>query len=228
MKRINIYSLITLITIFSSCKKIDNYASPNGDIYGKVIDNITKEGLQTEEPLGFTLQLFEKGGSMNSPISFDGKPDGTYENANVFQGEYKVIPTQGAFFPVIDTTDIKIGGRTEVNFTVTPFLAVTNVSVQPGAGEITTSYNIVRSQIGDKISERETLISKIPTVSNVVFDFELVSDLTTVSDNDILSNQFTDTITNLTSGIYYVRIAVRTSNALNKFNYSKVFEVTVP
>lgn len=38
----------------------------------------------------------------------------------------------------------------------------------------------------------------------------------------------TQTFTNLDPGQYYVRVAVLTDNGFNKFNYSKVFPITVP
>lgn len=220
--------LLLIVTFFASCKKIDNYKEPDGDVYGRLIDKITNDSLQSEQPNGFNIKLFEKGGQINAPIIFTGRPDGTFENAWIFKNEYKVIPTEGAFFPV-DTVVVKVGERTEVNFTVTPFLAVTNVSVQSGTGKITTSYKIVRSQVGDKIFERKTLVSGIPTVNNVVFDFKSQSDLSGISDDDILSSQYSDEISGLTSGnSYFIRIAVRTDNSLKKYNYSKIFKVKVP
>jgi len=228
MIRTNLLILIGLIVMFSSCNKIDNYEAPNGDIYGKLTDKITNQPLQTEQPNGFIVKLFEKGGSDNSPIIFPGKSDGSFENALIFQKEYRVSPTEGAFFPVNEVT-INVGSRTEVNFDVIPFLAVQNVSVNVSSGKITSSYKISRSQLGDKIVERKTLVSSIPTVNKVVFDFKAENDLSGISDADILAAQYTDEVSGLTSGkIYYVRIAVRTDNSLKKYNYSEVYKVTIP
>lgn len=218
--------LLTIVILFAACE-IDNYKEPNGGIYGKVIDNITNENLQSEMPGGFSIKLYEKGGLKNSPIIFYGKSDGTYENAWIFQNEYKVI-LDGAFFPV-DTAVVIVGKRTELNFTVTPFLVVTNVSVQTGLKEITASYEIVRSQVGDKILERKTLVSQVPTVNNMTFNFKKETNLSGIADDVILATKYTDVVTGLTSGkTYYVRICVRTNNALKWYNYSKVFTVTIP
>lgn len=223
-----IIPLSMIVFIFASCAKIDNYSAPDGDIYGKLIDKITKKSLQTEQPNGFLIKLFEKGGMLNSPISFWGKPDGSFENANIFSNEYKVLPTEGAFFPV-DTITAKVGKHTQVNFEVMPFLAVADISVKPSSGKVTTTYKIVRARVGDKIAERKTLVSEIPIVSNVVYDFKSEADLTNTDDNKILSTTYTDIVDGLTSGkTYYVRIAVRTNNALKKYNYSKTFEVNIP
>lgn len=224
----SIINLLIVIFVLTSCKEIDNYDPPNGGIYGKLTDKITNENLQTEQPDGFTIKLFEKGGQIYSPISFFGKPDGTFENAWIFQNEYKVLPTEGAFFPV-DSLKVQVGAHTETNFEVMPFLAVMNVSITPSAGRVTANYQIARSQVGDKIVESKVLVSKVPTVNNIVFDFKSQSDLTATDDDVILATPYTDEVSGLTSGTtYYVRIAVRTDNALKKYNYSKIFPVTIP
>lgn len=220
-------NLLIVIFVLTSCTKIDNYDPPNGGIFGKVTDKITNENLQTEQPIGFSIKLFEKGTSKFSPIRFYGKSDGTFENAWIFQNEYKVLITEGAFFP-IDTITVQVGANTESNFEVMPFLAVTNVSVTPSAGKVTVTYKIERQQVGDKIGERKTLVSKVPTLKNTLYDFKTEQSLISTSDDVILATQFTDEVTGLTSGAYYVRIAVRTENTLKRYNYSKVFSVTIP
>jgi hypothetical protein len=221
-------NLLILIFVLTSCTKIDNYDPPNGGIYGKLTDKITNENLQTEQPNGFTIKLFEKGTSIFSPISLYGKSDGTFENAWIFQNEYKILVTEGAFFS-IDTLEVQVGAHTEKNFEVMPFLAVTNVAITPSSGKITATYQITRSQIGDKIIERKTLVSKVPTVKNTVYNFKKETDLTAVDDTVILATAFTDEVTGLTTGTtYFARIAVRTNNKLKRYNYSKVFSITIP
>jgi hypothetical protein len=228
MRRQYIIYFMAIIGILASCEKIDNYDYPNGGIYGKLVDEITKENLQNDQPQGFVIKLFEKGSVKTSPIRFTGKSDGTFENVLIFQNEYKVLPDEGAFFPV-DTVTVNIGSRTEVNFNVMPFLAVTNAAVTASAGSITSTYNIARSRVGHKIAERKTLVSKVPTVTNNIFDFRFqVTNLAATPDETILATKYTDVVSGLKSGKYYVRIAVRTANPNSKYNYSKVFTVTVP
>src|SRR5690606_30681759 len=111
----NSIHFISFVLIIITACEIDNYDPPNGGVVGTLTDKITKENFQTEQPNGFYIKLFEKGGEIFSPITFSGKPDGTFENAWIFQNEYKVVPTEGAFFPV-DTATILVGERTEQNF----------------------------------------------------------------------------------------------------------------
>jgi len=222
-------------TVLTSCGEIDNYDYPNGSIYGVLTDSITNEPLQSEQPNGFNVKLFEKGGVLSIPIVIAGRPDGSYENALIFQNEYKVLPTEGPFFEYTgrDTIKVQVGKRTEVNFKVMPYLAITDVTVTPAAGQVTVTYKIVRQRADQgsvgKINQRITLVSRVPEVSNRVYDFRKLTSLTSVPDATILTTTYTDVVTGLTSGKkYWVRVATRTSNSLSRFNYSKTFEVTIP
>lgn len=218
---------VTLLTL-CSCAKIDNYVAPDGGVHGVLTDKVTGENFQSEQPNGFTVKLFEKGGAVNSPIAFQGKPDGSFENAFVFQNDYRLLVTEGAFF-ALDTVAINIGKRAEANFEVMPFLAVINPVVTPESGKVTVSYQLKRAQGDQKIIERKLLVSKVPTVNNSVFDFKTQTDLTPADDAAILKGTFTDTVTGLVSGqTYYVRVAARTDNPLKKYNYSKIFTVKIP
>jgi len=231
MIRKYIHTLLFVIPVLTSCGKIDNYGFPNGDVYGKVTDQITGEGIQAEQPNGFNIKLFEKGGMLNSPITTSGKPDGTFENALIFQNQYKVLACEGAFFTP-DTIVAQIGDRTEVNFTVTPYLVITNAIVTVQPGQITATYGISVPKFESKIQDRITLVSSYNTVNSVVYDNAATrksTSLTGVADATITATAYTDVITGLASGkTYYVRIASRTNNSLKRYNYSKVFKVTIP
>ncbi len=227
-----------LLATFISCSKIDNYKAPDGAIYGKLTDLITNEGIQTEQPNGFNIKMYEKGWLMNSPITFSGKIDGTFENSLVFQNEYKVLPVEGAFFPITDTVVVKVGKRTEVNFSVMPFVAITNVTVTPGANKVTVVYNITRNQVGGKITTRKSILSRVPTCSNATNDLTASTSTSSIADATLLATQFTDVINGTTafplvSGkTYWVRVGVLATgsgfNSLNRYNYSKVFQITMP
>jgi hypothetical protein len=221
-----------------SCSKIDNYKFPDGGVYGKVTDLMTNEGIQTEQPNGFNIRLFEKGRSLNSPITFEGKPDGTFENVLIFQNEYKVLPIEGAFFPITDTVVLQIGSHTEVNFNVMPFVSVTNVTVTPGTNKVTCVYNIARSQVGGKITTRKSMLSRVSTCNNATNDLTKSTTTTGTTDVTLLATTFTDEILGTTafplvSGkTYWVRVGVLATgsgfNSLNRYNYSKTFQITMP
>lgn len=229
----NIITILFVIVVLNSCGEIDNYDFPDGGIYGTIIDITTDEGIQSEAPNGFNIKMFEKGGMMNTPITFSGKSDGSFENALVFQNEYKVLPVEGPFFNIADTTVIYVGSHTEVNFEVIPFLTITGVTVTPEAGKVVVRYGISRPQAGGKINFRKTFVSKIPTVNNSYNNFVKSTSTASTPDATLLSTTFTDEITGLTSGTkYWVRVGAVADgngfNSLKRYNYSKVFEVTIP
>jgi hypothetical protein len=225
--------LLLVFALFNSCGKIDNYDFPDGGIYGTITDLTTDEGIQSEAPNGFNIKMFEKGGMMNTPITFAGKPDGTFENALVFQNEYRILPVEGPFFNITDTAVVQVGSRTEVNFSVIPFLTVTGVTVTPGEGKVTVSYSISRTRVSGKINYRKTFVSKIPTVNNSFNHFVKSTATSSIPDATLLATTFTDVVTGLASGTkYWVRVGALADgngyNSLKRYNYSKVFEVTIP
>ena len=114
-----------------------------------------------------------------------------------------------------------------------PYLAITEANVTTAAGQVTVTYNITRQRViagsEGKINQRVTLVSAIPEVSNRVYNFRKLTNLTGIPDATILATQHTDVVTGLTSGkTYWVRVGARTSNALSRFNYSNIFQVTIP
>ena len=238
MIRKNIFILLFGVAAFISCSKIDNYKAPDGDVYGKLTDLMTNEGIQTEEPNGFNIKMYEKGWLMSTPITFAGKPDGTFENALIFQNEYKVLPVEGPFFPITDTVVLQVGSRTEVNFSVMPFVSVTNVTVTPGTNKVTLVYNIARSQVGPKITTRKSMLSKVATCNNTTNNLTASTSTTAITDVTLLATTFTDVINGtaaipLVSGTtYWVSVGVLASgsgfNSLNRYNYSKTIAVTIP
>jgi hypothetical protein len=223
MKKINIFIIIIVgIMITFGCSEIDNYKVPDSGIYGVVTDNITGEPIQTEQPNGFRIKMLEKDYENPIPIFFWGKEDGSFRNTKVFSGQYEIVPIEGAFFEPGSQT-IDVNGITEVNFTVTPFLGV-SASVRTEGNDIITNYTINRTQAGDKIITRMTIISENPRLNKNVFDEKVASSLSEISDETILATQFSDTIKGVDlNKTTYVRVGACTS--LGRYNYSEVFEL---
>lgn len=216
-----------LIFFISSCK-LDNYPAPNAGIKGAIIDSATGKQVPTEQPNGIDIRLLEtKYGANATPTDFWCKPDGSFEDSNIFSGQYKVVPIQGAFFPA-DTALVNVNGLTTVNFKVTPFLTIT-ATITAVTGGVNTTYTLARARVGDKINVAKTLVSAFPSVSNVINEFSSSHDLSGTPDATVLATSYSDSITGLTSGSsYYVRIGAETANANNKYNYSEVVKVTIP
>ena len=222
-----IYSATVLILLISSCK-LDDYTKPSGGIQGRIIDAGTGKNVPTEQPNGIDIRLLEtKYGSNATPTDFWVKPDGSYENSRIFSGQYKVIPNQGAFFPV-DTVVVTVNGLTTLDFKVTPYLNIT-ATVTAGTQSVTVNYILSREKVGDKIMVAKTLVSSVPSVCNIINEFSSSHDLSVTPDETALATPYSDTITGLTSGnTYYVRVGAETTNAFNRYNYSEVVQIKIP
>lgn len=230
MKLINFISIMICLVLMTSCldTDIDNYDAPNAGIQGKVIDNVTNEGIQSEQPNGFRVRLLESGYKNVIPIDFWGKADGSFRNTQLFSNEYRVIPIEGAFL-MPDTVRISINGLTDVNFTVTPFATVHSSTPRVVGNSVVIDYTLSKpGVITQNIIRTMALAAKVPSVSSAVNDFNVSHDISGMSYDQIAATPFSDTLKNLPSGKMFVRVAARTDNAQGKYNYSKVFEVNIP
>ena len=231
MRKWTILIIHSFLICLAGCSKLDNYEAPNGTLFGNIIDSVTKQPILTEQPNGIQIRYIEQN-YINPKVSvqnFFVKDNGTYERAMLFAATYKVIPVEGAFFPVTDTALVTINenGRTELNFTVTPYLNLT-ANARADGNNIIVTYNITRPRAADKIIERKALVSVVPTVNNTTWFKNVTTSTSSITDNVILSTTYNDTIKSLASGTYYVRAAARTGNAYNKFNYSSVATISIP
>lgn len=224
--------MLFVIWLSVTACETDNYGAPDAEIYGSVINDMTNKPIQTEQPNGFRISLTQVGYTNDPvPLYFWGKADGTFENTKVFSGNYKVIPVEGAFFSP-DTQEVNIEGRVQVDFEVTPFLTIEiqdSASYSSDANGVVVRYSIDRSQVSGKILNRQTLASVSPNVSQSIFDESITHDLSGTDDNTVLSTQFADTVRGLEAGeTYYIRVAAIADNALNRYNYSPIMEVSIP
>ena len=187
----------------------------------------TSKPVESEQPNGFRIQLLDQGYQSVQPINFWGKADGTFENTTLFSGKYKVLPIEGAFVQP-DTQTVDIAGSTKVDFSVVPYLRISIPVVEKAANKVSVQYSLSRSVVTTKIAERKLLVSSSPTVNNTTNNRSIVTDLSQIADDKLLNVTFTDVLTDLQPGTYYVRVAARTSNALNRYNYLSTIQISIP
>lgn len=221
-----IYFLNLLLILLATSCGVDNYVPPNATLQGELR---APDGnlLITEQPNGFKIRIIEEGSPQNR--DFWGKPDGTFLNTKIFNGRYKIIPIDGAFFPV-DTVETEISGVTTINFEVTPYLTI-DASIAQEAGVLRATYTISQAAGAGKINNARLLVSKWnPNVGMNHNDQSVVRDLLAVPDATVIQTEYTDEIAGyLESGVtYYARVAVLANNPLGRYNFSPVYEIVVP
>lgn len=218
--------IVFLLVISIGCGKEDNYPAPDGGIKGELINADTQEPFETEQPNGVRVRMLDiKYGADVSPIDIWTKADGSFETTQLFNNaSYKVVPLEGAFFNT-DTATVAINGITNVSFVVTPFLTITMDATKVG-NDIIVNYKLSRSRVGNKISQCKTILSAYPTVSNTINEMAIQHDLSGIDDAEVLAKSYSDTLKNVQTGTsYYIRVAGRTENANNKYNYSKIVKI---
>ncbi|RYY35723.1 MAG: DUF3823 domain-containing protein [Sphingobacteriaceae bacterium] len=225
MKRA-IYFTSLILLFLTACSKTDTYDLPNETLIG-VLEDADGNPYITEQPNGFQIKIIENGST--TPREFWGMADGKFNNTKIFKGTYKIVPVNGAFFPV-DTVTREISGVTNLNFTITPYLKIDAAISQYGP-DLKAVYKISQAPGAGKITNVRILINKWnPAVGMNFSDKSVTRDLSGTPDATVVQTEYTDMVTDyLESGVtYYARVAVLSENSLGKYNFSTVSKIVVP
>jgi len=235
MKNI-IISLLTVfvLLLFNSCQN-DNYAEPSETLSGRIIDSTTGDNIVTTS-MGISLKMWEISWSATpSPQSLNVKDDGTYNNTKLFAAKYKIIPTNGAFWPATDTTVVDInGGKTVQDFTVTPYLklAITDYHL---SGTTLTISGKIDAPIVDGLPQIIDIRPFVAitqyvgnaNISNYSDPYKI--DINKNFTDGVKDHIYTMTIRNLkASTTFYVRLGARVNDSFKNYNYSEVIKIDVP
>ncbi|MDX9882234.1 MAG: DUF3823 domain-containing protein [Prolixibacteraceae bacterium] len=219
MKRLLYISL--MLVVFTSChmNDYDNYSGPNASIYGVIIDDVTNESFQTEQPDGARVVFMEKAYENPEPIKTWVQAEGNYRNDALWNGTYDVYLDEIAGIPSPAQT-VEVNGEKELNFTVTPFLSIDTLSINNYGKTISIEYHISKNVNDEEITERAVFLNSIDRVSQ---KFNEV----TVKKSTNAEGDFKDKILAPDFGTYYIRLGALTKNANGNYNYSKVIKVEV-
>jgi hypothetical protein len=76
------------------------------------------------------------------------KNNGTYENSLLFANTYTVQPVRGNFIPVA-AQELSINGKTKLDFTVTPYIRLQNVSITKIGNRVTATFRLQQNIPGN-------------------------------------------------------------------------------
>src|ERR1700744_4504095 len=126
----------------SSCVKPDNYNGPDASLQGSVIQDGSDSTVQTCSG-NFRIELEQLSWSSTpTPQYIPIKTDGTYENTELFSGHYRLSIHGGAFWP-IDSAETDITEGSKYNFTLTPYLLLTNfTAVMTDSTTLKLNFNL--------------------------------------------------------------------------------------
>ena len=140
---------LSLMT-FASCDwfELDNQEGYNASVYGTILD---KSGQPVYQEQGGGFNIYEKvsGGqayigrdwNQETSQSWSMKANGTYVNRLVFAGDYYMKSLNANF--VADSQDFKLNkGENKVDFTVTPYCRIDNVSISVSGNKIIATCKV--------------------------------------------------------------------------------------
>lgn len=193
-----------------SCK-VDNYEAPNAHLYGKLIDSQTNLPVPCQRLWGPILSLTQIGYSSGvaNPINSVFHADGSYDNAAIFAGKYKVVPVGP--FTYTDTLIVDVKGSTLLDIKVKPDMYATVVPETQTATSITFTYKIKSNtahqivQLGAVINE--TLgIDVYQVLNNDNEAYRIILDTSGIPNTTIDATTYSATFSGLKPNTeYYVR-----------------------
>lgn len=236
LKSFKILSLgVSLLFFASSCVKMDTYAGPDASLNGNIIEDGSKNNVQTCSG-NFSIRLEQLSwDSTPAPQDIPVKYDGSYQNTKLFSGHYRVSIHGGAFWPVApEEMDISSGSTHD--FKLTPYIVISNFNaVMTDSTTMSITYTLDAPVPGiPKILEVQPYLNTTQIVGPgaSIYDF---SDLNKVAVNKDWAD-FNDAdkngeiiVSNLIPGrIFYVRVGVKFDNNDKSSNLSSVIKITVP
>lgn len=254
MKRILnvIFFVGVLLFGFTSCE-IDNYDEPAETLMGSLIDATTGQLLQMEQGTSSMRVKLEE-------LSFSDNPtaqylavmrDGRYVHKKLFEGNYRITPTDGPFIPLVikDSngnvlTDgskvVDIKGKTTVDFQLEPFLRIEYIGepVLADNKTLTVKFKFTKGTNSPHFNipaflDCQLFMSNTQYVGNNNYNNTVVGGVLTtyngLKGDALVGQEIVITSKTLKSGYkYYMRVGARVNDSYKKYNYTDVKVITVP
>lgn len=226
---------ISLLFFASSCVKMDTYAGPNASLHGNVIEDGSKNNVQTCSG-NFTIRLEQLSwDSTPAPQDIPVKYDGSYQNTQLFSGHYRISIHGGAFWPVApEEMDISSGSTHD--FTLTPYVVINNfTALMTDSTTLKMNFDIDAPISGiPKILEIQPYVNNTQIVGPGASIYDFSDGYKTSVNKDW--NDFTAAdksreiiVSDLIPGrIFYVRVGVKFDNNDKSSNLSQIIKITVP
>jgi hypothetical protein len=241
MKKIAYIFFGMVLVGLSSCYKNDNWAAPDAQISGNIIDSYTGKPLLSSQA-DWSIRIWERSWKESAPVnqSIPVKQDGSYNNSKLFAGTYDMLPYGGPFWATDTVKNVVFSNSgTQKDFTVTPYLQLIDFETSLQGTDLTLKIrlkapkrvglpNIVEIKPYLSLNEfvGESNYINIPEYNNKRIQINK-SWLTEVGDIET-SNVYTIGPLPVKPGYTYnVRVGANVNDANRKYNYSEIKQVQV-
>ncbi len=124
---------------------VDNYPYPDAQVFGGIRDKVGGGLVETDMNSGSQIGVYELGQYAANPVrkTWYIKQSGEYRNNLVYSNEYRFDFAGCNFFPFGDTLTVN-PGENLIDFTVTPYIRVKNLSItyDQAAKKINASFSL--------------------------------------------------------------------------------------
>lgn len=225
MKMLRSIFLIAAVAL-ASCEK-DNYDGPTAGLSGRFIDADTKQLVEQDIISGTQIELLEHGYDPVSPFFLIVKNDGTYENSLLFENTYTVTPMNGNFISV-EPQEIRIAGKTTLDFSVTPYIRVLEPSITKSGNIVTATFKLQQT-VGTNIRKIGLYVHSDSRVGEPMRLVAAEQNINAVADPDHVYTLTLDVAAHssqLPSGRkYFFRAGAVVDISQAKLNYAPVVEI---
>jgi hypothetical protein len=217
-----------------SCVKKDNYDAPEASFEGNLVDQASKNNIQTATG-NVTIRLEQLSWSATpAPQDIPVKMDGTFKNSKLFKGHYRVSIKGGAFW-AMPPVELDIDKGTKYDFSLTPYLYIANFTHRLDSTTLTLRFNMQAPIAGmPSITEIQPYVNSTEMVGpgasirdySEVYKVTVEKEWADMSPAD-RSPEFV--IPNLIRGrTFFVRVGVRFNNDDKSSNLSEIIKIEVP
>lgn len=229
----------------SSCYKTDNWAAPDAQISGNIIDSYTGKALMSSQA-DWSIRIWERSWRESVPVNqnIPVKQDGSYNNSKLFAGTYDMLPYGGPFWPVDTVKNVVLersgSGKSLKDFTVTPYLQLTDFETSLQGTSLTLRIRLkAPKRVGlPNIVEIKPYLSltqfvgessyiNIPEYNNTRIQINKPW-LTEVGDIETSKVYTIGPLPVKPGYTYNVRVGANVNDANRKYNYSEIKQVIVP
>ena len=161
--------ILSLLAAASSCSlfEMDNYDKPDAAVSGTIYDAKTKEPLAVEckfgnmfggvyigAPTEGYFSVFQQGWDYEAAQYWHIKNDGTYRNALVFSGTYRITATADNFYPVSKENVEFKKGENVLDWEVTPYVRIIDPKIAYNGSKFIATF---KCEFGDP-SKANTIV----------------------------------------------------------------------
>jgi hypothetical protein len=150
-----VFIIGSLLFSVTSCE-IDNYPYPDAQVHGGIRDIVGGGLVETDLNSGSTIGAYELGQYEANPVrkTWYIKQSGEYRNNLVYSNVYRFDFASCNFFPKTETLTVNPGDNL-IDFTVTPYIRIKNLSITHDAvaNKIIATFSLEGGESTVKVSK---------------------------------------------------------------------------